>query len=104
MDFGLAALTPAQETFAEQVRAFLAETVTGDVLDAEHETGDGFNERVHLALGARGWLTPDWPAADGGAGLDEVCCWILQRELARHHVPMITAGTTALISTATAGS
>ena len=97
MDFGLAALTPAQETFAEQVRAFLAETVTGDVLDAEHETGDGFNERVHLALGARGWLTPDWPAADGGAGLDEVCCWILQRELARHHVPMITAGTTALI-------
>lgn len=97
MDFGLVPLTPGQEAFAERVRAFLAETVTEEVRDAEHETGDGFNERVHLALGARGWLMPRWPAAEGGAGLDDVCCWILQRELMRHHVPDITAGTTALI-------
>lgn len=97
MDFGLVPLTPEQEAFAAEVRAFLDETITPDVLDAEHETGDGFHERVHLALGARGWLTPDWPVADGGAGLDDVCCQILQRELAARHVPTITAGTTALI-------
>lgn len=40
---------------------------------------------------------PGWPVESGGAGLDPVCCRILELELARHRVPMITAGTTDLV-------
>lgn len=97
MDFGLISLTAGQQAFAAEVRAVLTEIVTPDVLDYEHETGEGFSERVHLALGARGWLTPSWPKEEGGAGLDAVRRRILDAELTRYHVPMITAGTTALI-------
>ncbi|HVW42433.1 MAG TPA: acyl-CoA dehydrogenase family protein [Amycolatopsis sp.] len=97
MDFGLVELTPEQEAFAAEVTRVLDEIVTEDVHVHERETGDGFNAGVHRALAARGWLTPDWPVAEGGAGLDPVCCRILELELLRHRTPMITAGTTTLI-------
>ena len=45
------------------MRAFLAEHVTAEVLEHERLTGDGFNERVHLALGEKGWIMPAWPAS-----------------------------------------
>ena len=44
-------------------RAFLAEHVTEDVLRRDRETGDNFDEDVHLALGAAGYL-----AANGSRG------------------------------------
>jgi alkylation response protein AidB-like acyl-CoA dehydrogenase len=97
MDFSRIVLTRAQQDFAEEARALLDEVVTPAVHQHEHDTGDGFNEDVHLALGARGWLYPAWPAAEGGAGLDPVCCRILDDEIERHLVPMITHGTTRLV-------
>lgn len=97
MDFGTLALTPDQQRFAGEVRTFLDDIVTPDVHEHERAHGDGFNERVHLALGSRGWLTPDWPAEEGGADLDPVCRRILAVELDRHRVPGITASTTNLV-------
>lgn len=97
MDFGLVDLTPEQQAFQQEARAFLDEIITEEVLEQERETGSGFNHDVHMALAARGWLTPDWPVEDGGAGLDPVCCRILHLEMVYHHVPSITAGTTRLV-------
>jgi alkylation response protein AidB-like acyl-CoA dehydrogenase len=97
MDFSRVTLTQAQQDFAKEARALLDEVVTPAVHQHEHDTGDGFNEGVHLALGARGWLYPAWPATEGGAGLDPVCCRILDDEIERHAVPMITHSTTRLV-------
>ena len=97
MDFGLVELTPEQAAFAEEARRVLDDIITEDVHNQERETGAGFNADVHMALAARGWLTPEWPVEDGGAGLDAVCCRILQLELIHHDVPTITAGTTRLV-------
>jgi alkylation response protein AidB-like acyl-CoA dehydrogenase len=97
MDFGTIALTPDHQRFADQVRSFLDEIVTPDVHEHERAHGDGFDERVHLALGSRGWLMPHWPPEEGGAGLDPLDRRILELELERHQVPGITASTTALV-------
>ncbi|WP_033292196.1 acyl-CoA dehydrogenase family protein [Amycolatopsis jejuensis] len=97
MDFGLVELTPAQQAFQREARAFFDEIVTDEVLEEERETGAGFNLDVHLALAARGWLTPEWPVGEGGAGLDPVCCRILHLELVYHQVPRVTAATTRLV-------
>jgi alkylation response protein AidB-like acyl-CoA dehydrogenase len=97
MDFSLVELSAEQRRFADEVRSFLDEVVTPDVHDHERQTGDGFNEKVHLALGSRGWLMPAWPVSEGGAALDPVCQRILELELSRHQVPDVTAGTTNLV-------
>lgn len=97
MDFSLVELTPEQQAFAEDVRRTLDELITEDVHEHERRTGDGFNERVHLALGERGWLVPDWPVEQGGAGLDKVSQKILQLELDRRHYINIPGGTTRLV-------
>jgi alkylation response protein AidB-like acyl-CoA dehydrogenase len=100
MDFSRVELTPQQQSFADEVRATLDELITPGVHEHERETGDGFNEQVHLALAQRGWLTPGWPVAQGGAGLDPISQRILELELERYGVPDITAGTTLLVWTA----
>ena len=97
MDFSTVELTSEQQAFRDEVRAFLDEVVTEEVHEHERRTGDGFHEGVHLALGSRGWLFPEWPVEDGGAGLDRVCQRILALELARRHVPMVTHSTTGLV-------
>jgi 3-oxocholest-4-en-26-oyl-CoA dehydrogenase alpha subunit len=95
MDFATVELTAEQQAFQREVRAFLDEIVTEEVHEHERRTGDGFHEGVHLALGARGWLFPEWPVEDGGAGLDRVSARVLALELARHRAPYVTSGTTA---------
>ncbi|WP_034508106.1 acyl-CoA dehydrogenase family protein [Blastococcus sp. URHD0036] len=97
MDFGTVELTPEQETFQKEVRALFDEIVTEEVHEHERRTGDGFNEAVHLALGSRGWLFPEWPVEDGGAALDRVSQRILALEIARYRVPTVTMGTTRLV-------
>ncbi|RBY83176.1 acyl-CoA dehydrogenase family protein [Blastococcus sp. TF02A-26] len=97
MDLSTVELTPEQQAFQQEVRAFLDEIVTEEVHEHERRTGDGFNEGVHLALGSRGWLFPAWPVSDGGAGLDRVCQRILALELSRREVPMVTHSTTGLV-------
>lgn len=102
MDFSLVQLDAEQQRFAAEVCAVLDAIVTEDVLEFERQTGSGFNETVHLALAAKGWIMPAWPVAAGGAGLDPVRRRILALELERRQTPGITAGTTALVWTAVA--
>jgi alkylation response protein AidB-like acyl-CoA dehydrogenase len=90
MDFSLIEMTPELQQFAKEVRAFLDELLTQDVYDRELEGGEGFDEKVHLALGERGWLMPSWRVEHGGAGLDATSARILELEMSRRHVPGLT--------------
>src|SRR5580693_7194345 len=97
MDFGRVPLDAGEQEFLGEVRSFMTEHVTGEVLDEERRTGSGFNERLHLALAGRGWVTPTWPPERGGAGLDPVRARILELEMRRAGVPSITQSTTGLV-------
>ena len=100
MDLSLVRLDDGQQEFAARAREFFAAHVTADVLEHERRTGDGYNERVHLALGERGWIMPAWPAERGGAGLDPVRLRILELEMSRAQTPTVTLSTTRLVATA----
>jgi alkylation response protein AidB-like acyl-CoA dehydrogenase len=102
MDFSPVTLTAEQQAFADDVTAVLDEIVTEEVLEDDRRTGNSFNLGVHLALGAKGWLTPTWAESEGGAALDPVQTRILDLELDRRRTPGITAGTTSLVWSAVA--
>ncbi|GAA4232777.1 alkylation response protein AidB-like acyl-CoA dehydrogenase [Streptosporangium album] len=96
MDFSVLDLSEDVRDFLREVEQFLDEHLTPAVIDEEWETGAGHNRSFHRALGAKGWIFPGWPVADGGAGLDPVRCRLLESELRRRHAPSITKGTTSL--------
>jgi hypothetical protein len=67
---GLLAIGSAAEAeeFLSSTRRFLVANVTDEVLLHARETGDGFVEKIHLAVGARGWLEQEAKSArDGGS-------------------------------------
>jgi alkylation response protein AidB-like acyl-CoA dehydrogenase len=66
------------------------------VVAHEIETGHGFSESVHLALGERGWIVPHWPVERGGAGLDRLGVYLLSRALNRAKMPFPTIRTTVM--------
>ena len=97
MDFSRVELADDDQAFLDEVRAFLAEQVTEDVIARDRETGDNFDEGVHLALGARGYLTGEWkPETQGGFSRIRRRIWELEKR--RAHVPWVTSGTTALVA------
>ncbi|RRR47466.1 acyl-CoA dehydrogenase [Mycolicibacter terrae] len=97
MDFSRPQLTDDDQAFLEEVRAFLATHVTEEVKRRDRETGDNFDEGVHLALGAAGYLEAEWkPEADGGFSRVRRRIWELEKR--RAHVPWVTWGTTAMVA------
>jgi alkylation response protein AidB-like acyl-CoA dehydrogenase len=97
MDFARVDLADDDLAFQGEVRAFLKREVTEEVLRRDRETGDNFDEGVHLALGAAGYLAAEWkPHGDGGFGAVRERLWQLEKR--RAHVPWVTSGTTAMIA------
>ena len=71
--------------------------MTEEVIRRDRETGDNFDEGVHLALGAAGYLEGEWkPARDGGFSRVRRRIWELEKR--RAHVPWVTWGTTAMVA------
>ena len=97
MDFSRVQLSAEQRDFRDEARSFLTAHVTDEVLEEERRTGSGFSERVHMALAARGWIMPTWPAERGGAGLDPVRASLLDLEMRRSRMPTVTLSTTRLV-------
>ena len=60
MDFARVELSDDDLAFQDEVRAFLKSEVTEEVLRRDRETGDNFDEGVHLAIGAAGYLELEW--------------------------------------------
>ena len=97
MDFSRVELADDDQAFLDEARRFLREVVTEDVLRRDRETGDNFDEGVHLALGAAGYLENEWkPEADGGFSRVRRRIWELEKR--RAHVPWVTWGTTSMVA------
>jgi 3-oxocholest-4-en-26-oyl-CoA dehydrogenase alpha subunit len=97
VDFSRVTLADDDQTFLEEARDFLKTHVTDDVRRRDRETGDNFDEGVHLALGAAGYLEGEWKgAADGGFPRVRRRIWELEKR--RAHVPWVTWGTTAMVA------
>jgi alkylation response protein AidB-like acyl-CoA dehydrogenase len=82
MDFSVINLEPEVAAFRREVTRFLDDHLTEEVVAYERRTGNGHYPPFHAALGARGWILPMWPVAEGGAGLDPLRARILALELA----------------------
>jgi alkylation response protein AidB-like acyl-CoA dehydrogenase len=90
-------LSDDDQRFLEEARDFLRTHVTEDVKRRDRETGDNFDEGVHLALGAAGYLEREWKSeADGGFSRVRRRIWELEKR--RAHVPWVTWGTTAMVA------
>jgi alkylation response protein AidB-like acyl-CoA dehydrogenase len=97
MDFSQVALTDEDQSFQSDLRAFLATIVTDEVIRRDRVTGENFDEGVHLALGAAGYLARDYRSeADGGFGTLRRRIWEL--EIGRIHTPWFHWGTTAMVA------
>ncbi|BBX42594.1 acyl-CoA dehydrogenase family protein [Mycobacterium simiae] len=97
MDFSRVELADEDSAFRDEARAFLKTHVTEEVRRRDRETGDNFDERVHLALGAAGYLALEWkPESDGGFTRVRRRIWELEKR--RAHVPWVTWGTTAMVA------
>jgi 3-oxocholest-4-en-26-oyl-CoA dehydrogenase alpha subunit len=97
MDFSRVTPSAEDQAFQEEARVFLKTLVTEEVIRRDRETGDSFDEGVHLALGAAGYLEKEWkPEADGGFSRVRRRIWELEKR--RAHVPWVTWGTTSMVA------
>jgi alkylation response protein AidB-like acyl-CoA dehydrogenase len=97
MDFSRVALSDTDQAFLGEVRSCLSELITDEVIRHDRVTGQNFDEGVHLALGARGYLARDWnPGSGGGFSRTQRRIWEL--EIGRAHTPWFHWGTTAMVA------
>jgi 3-oxocholest-4-en-26-oyl-CoA dehydrogenase alpha subunit len=97
MDFSRVAPSSDDQAFLLEARSFLRTHVTDEVKRRDRETGDNFDEGVHLALGAAGYLEREWkPESAGGFSRMRRRIWELEKR--RAHVPWVTWGTTAMVA------
>jgi alkylation response protein AidB-like acyl-CoA dehydrogenase len=90
-------LSDDDEAFREELRSLVKTLVTEEVIRRDRETGENFDEGVHLALGAAGYLARDWhDEADGGFTRVRRRIWHL--EIGRAHTPWFHWGTTAMVA------
>jgi alkylation response protein AidB-like acyl-CoA dehydrogenase len=86
MDFSKLDLTEQEEAFQNETRSLLKILVTPEVRRRDRETGDNFNETVHLALGAHGYLAGDL-APESAGGFDPIRRRIWELETQRVQMP-----------------
>ena len=99
MDFSRVALSEEDQEFQDELRSFLAAIVTDEVIARDRETGENFDEGVHLALGEAGYLAADFkPESDGGFSRVRKRIWDL--EIGRAGTPWFHWGTTAMVARA----
>jgi len=101
VDFSRVTLSEEDRTFQDELRSFLAELVTDEVIRRDRETGENFDEDVHLALGGAGYLESDYKSENEG-GFDAVRRRIWELEISRAHTPWFHWGTTAMVAKAVA--
>ena len=97
MDFASVELSTEDKEFRDRLRAFLAVHVTDEVRRRDRETGENFDEGVHLALGAEGYLAADWKDESEG-GFSALRRRIWELEIGRAHTPWFHWGTTAMVA------
>jgi alkylation response protein AidB-like acyl-CoA dehydrogenase len=99
MDFSRVALSAEDQAFQDELRAFLATIVTDEVIRRDRETGENFDEGVHCAIGAEGYLK-GYYNADADGGFNALRLRIFELEIGRSHTPWFHSGTTAMVAKA----
>lgn len=79
---------PATEAFRAEVRAFIAEHLTPEVVERAYATGTMHDWGFHKALCERGYLAAGWPVEVGGLGRDAVDQTLLMQELYGAEAPI----------------
>jgi alkylation response protein AidB-like acyl-CoA dehydrogenase len=97
MDFSVVELSGEDRAFQRELREFLSAVVTDEVLERDRETGENFDEGVHLALGEAGYLAADY-RSEGDGGFSAVRRRIWELEIGRAHTPWFHWGTTAMVA------
>jgi alkylation response protein AidB-like acyl-CoA dehydrogenase len=95
--------TPEQLAWREQVRAFVREQLTVELLDELREAGNEgqgpLARRFILALRDRGWWGLAWPPEYGGLGRSAIEQWIFVDELEGAGAPMLPLTVTSVAPT-----
>lgn len=81
-----------------QVRKFLAEHVTEELLERVHRTGTWHDRDFARALGERGWIAPGWPREEGGEGRSWLEQMVLREEIDRADAPISGLSVTMLVA------
>ncbi len=87
-------LTPEDEAFRGEVRAFLAENVSEDIR-RKTMTGYRLSKAEHVGwqktLYEKGWIAPGWPVEHGGTGWSPMQKHIFEEECAAAGAPPVIA-------------
>jgi alkylation response protein AidB-like acyl-CoA dehydrogenase len=86
------------ELLRTQVRKFLAEHVTDELLERVHRTGTWHDPDFARALGERGWIAPGWPRQEGGEGRSWLEQMVLREEIDRADAPISGLSVTMLVA------
>ena len=86
------AFSPEERAFREEVRAFIAERLPGDIR-RKVQAGDPMVKddfaRWHRILSERGWVAPNWPKQYGGTGWTPVQKHIFEEEVSFGWAPRL---------------
>ncbi|MGH9136978.1 MAG: acyl-CoA dehydrogenase [Acidimicrobiales bacterium] len=91
-------LEPDSEAFRDEVRAFVAEHVTTEIIGRAHDTGTMHDWDLHRAIAARGYLSAGWPAEVGGGGRSAIETTTLMQELYRAGAPVDGMGIASMVA------
>jgi alkylation response protein AidB-like acyl-CoA dehydrogenase len=95
--------TAEQLAWRDEIRAFVAEHLTPELLDELREAGNEgrgpLADRFVLALRDRGWWGIAWPREYGGLGRSAIDQWIFVDELEGAGAPMLPLAVTSVAPT-----
>ncbi len=86
------------EEFRAEVRAFLDEYLTPEILERTHRSGTIHDWSFYRALAAKGWIGASWPEADGGQGRDAWELRVFAEECVRRDAPTDALATTLMVA------
>ena len=85
-------LTPEDQAFREEVRAFVADNLPKDISEKVRQgvtVGKDDMQRWTEVLHAKGWVAPNWPEEHGGTGWSMTQTYLFEEELAKGHAPSL---------------
>ena len=91
-------LGPDVEQFRDEVRAFLAEHVTDQVIEDAHHTGTIHDWGLHKKMADAGWISAGWPSAFGGQGRSPLEMNSLSEEMYFSGAPVDGLGVASLVA------
>ena len=91
-------LEPSAEAFRQEVRSFLAEHLTDEIVERAHATGTMHDDALHRAIAARGYLAAGWPVEVGGGGRSAVETTTLMQELYSAGAPVDSMGIVSMVA------